>query len=698
VHDGIKLQALVVSLRGIISDVSNRIYQQVQSNLSRSKKLEAQMLDWVERQGLGRKEDRVKLVSRQAVYHLLLKLMLYELIKERVSLPAVSVGSLESLQQLFRLAHQQTRMDAFEKTFLDKILDGCDGELSASLTGIAQLVEKVEQNKADFIGRVYEDIIPGEERRKLGEFYTPRDIAQFMSKWAVQDRSDRVLDPACGSGTFLVESFYRLGELGCTPEEATVGIHGIDLNPLAVLMTTVNLVARAPLSSPTVWLSDFLSMAPLELTRKFQAIICNPPYSRHHELPQDYKELIANTAGAESGSRISRLSSIYVHFLIHSTAFLDDGGRMAFITPSEYLDVDYGVELKKFLVERLTLKAVILYPEESLVFPGVLTTACITLLERRKPSPRHNVVFVRLNKLPDYGDLLRVVEAGEETEPSWGKACLAPQSELDPKDKWSYVTSKTHEIQDLIPLRKIARVHRGIATGANDFFTLSEPEISRYGIERDFLRPVITNARIVRYYDFTKRDFHALTRSGKKVWLLFCDRPKAELKKHRALQKYLALGEQRKLHERYLTRTRNVWYFQERKQFAPIVFTYMSRENPRFVYNEAGALTLNTLHTIHPVEAIARDKPRLKALLCFLNSEICRGLLKKTGRVYGGGLLKLEPRELENLPVIALEKLSESDIQQLAELFDELCQSSREGMEQDVRRKINDTVSRIMKG
>ena len=654
------------------------------------------MLDWVERQGLGRKEDRIRLVSRQAVYNLILKLMLYEMLRQKLSLAPVSIDSLGKLQQLFKTAHQKSGMEAFANSFLDEIVEGCNDELSKNLSNVARLVEKVEENRADFIGRVYEDIIPGEERRRLGEFYTPRDIAEFMTRWAIVGKNDRVSDPACGSATFLVESLYRLVELKCSAEEAVKNIYGIDINPLAILMSTVNMVARVPESTPNVSVSDFLRMTRWD-REKFQAIVCNPPYSRHHELPQNYKELVARTIDEECGEKISRLSSIYVHFFIHAASFLDDGGRMAFITPSEFLDVDYGVELKRFLLKAFTLRSLILYSEETLVFPEALTTACITLLEKKKPSPEHNVIFVRLNKSLEPRELLEVIQSEQSKKESWGTVELIPQSNLRPEDKWSYLTSTPSKISGLIPLGNIASAHRGIATGANDFFALSENEIRRYGIEREFLKPIVTNARSIPHYNFTKKDFQKLAQRGDKVWLLFCDRPKDELTKYKNLLRYLASGESKGLDRRYLTSKRKVWYFQERRTLSPILFTYMSRENPRFVHNEAGALALNALHTIHPVDRIANDKRKVKALLCYLNSGICRELLKKTGRVYGGGLVKLEPHEVENLPVIDLDKLSHQELLSLETLFDKLCESSREGRAEAAREKIDDTLDGIIK-
>jgi len=684
-----------VSLRNIISDSSARLETQLRETTGDNKKLEGRMLAWIEKQGLGRKEDPLRLLSRQAVYHLILKVMLYELVKEHFALPTISPDSMKEVQRLFGTAYEKTGLDAFKESLLDDVIRAFDGKLSRELSDISKAVETIGANRADLIGRVYEDIIPGEERRKLGEYYTPRDIAEFMTRWAIRGKKDSVLDPACGSGTFLVESFYRLTELGCSPTEAIESLQGIDINPLAGLMTAVNLVARVASSRPEIRIADFLLSSSNQL-RKFESIVCNPPYSRHHELSQQYKEQIGRQIDSESGRRMSRLSSIYIHFFIHAASFLKDGGRMAFITPSEILDVDYAVKLKRFILDFFELEAVVIYPEDDLVFPGTLTTACITLLEKKRPNPEHRVIFVKVSKTPGPRELLGVIEEEQRKNLSWGAVESIPQSHLKPEDKWSHTSSRTVDTRGLIPLRKIARVHRGIATGANEFFTLNKTEIKENGIECRFLKPVIANSRAVPNYNFTDDDFRDLVRNGYKTWLLSCDKPKSELKSHDGLLRYLISGERKGINKRYLTRARELWYSQEKKTPAQIVFTYMSREKPRFVYNEAGALTLNTLHIIHPVRSILDDKRKLKALLCYLNSGICRSHLRRTGRIYGGGLVKLEPREVENLLVIDIDNVTEKDVSRLAGLFDELCQASREGREDKTMEKIDDTLNRII--
>jgi len=109
-------------------------------------------------------------------------------------------------------------------------------------------VEALEKTPGDVLGRLYEELVPQEERRRLGEFYTPKPIAEFMVAWAVRGKNAEVLDPGVGSGTFLVEAVRRLRAMGA--ERPVERVVGVDVNPLAVLMATLNLLKVEPGSSP----------------------------------------------------------------------------------------------------------------------------------------------------------------------------------------------------------------------------------------------------------------------------------------------------------------------------------------------------------------------------------------------------------------------------------------------------------------
>jgi tRNA1(Val) A37 N6-methylase TrmN6 len=639
----------------------------------------------------------------QVAYGIALKLVLYSLIERRFGLPSLSELSAGELADAFREAYAASKLAALEQSWVD---DGLSLVDTYSLQQPLQdAIEVIKAHKAsDRLGQLYEELMPPEERRRLGEFYTPRPIAEFMVGWAVRGRGDYVLDPCVGSGTFLMEAFHTLKALSAEVSHGLPNqLYGVDINPLAVLMTTINILNLVPGASPKIYMADFLklnhkAMCELGFERTdFDAIVCNPPYTRHHDLLPSYKEEIARMIEAETGWPISRLSSIYIHFFIHAYQFLRDGGRLAFITPSEWMETDYGAILRRFLAEKVRVDSIILFGEDMLAFPNALTRACITLAY--KEAPGGYTSLIELRSWPPVIELAEAVEAGVERDYGWGRVKLRRLTDIDPHIKWTPLfreDAKRTLPHFITKLGSLASISRGIATGANEFFTLSEEEVRRYGIERKYLKPVVIGARYLKGYDFTESDLESLKREGKKVYLLWCFKRKEELR-GTSILKYIEMGEKKSFDKRFLTRHRPVWYWVESRRPPDAFLVYMFRRRMRFVYNAVGAYALNTLHCVYFNEEV-REERDVKAVLAYLNSRPAFELARTFLRVYGGGMYKLEPREAVEIPCINPHKLKINWREKLASLFDELCETSRANKtkEEEVLQEIDKEVARLL--
>ena len=99
--------------------------------------------------------------------------------------------------------------------------------------------EEIVELDEDLLGEIYEELIPVDERKALGQFYTHPKIAQTLSKWAIQRNEKdhpRVLDPASGSGTFSVEAYNRLDRMlpNSSHQQIIDHIVAVDVNRLVV--------------------------------------------------------------------------------------------------------------------------------------------------------------------------------------------------------------------------------------------------------------------------------------------------------------------------------------------------------------------------------------------------------------------------------------------------------------------------------
>lgn len=511
-----------------------------------------------------------------------------------------------------------------------------------------------------------------------------------MAKWAINASNDLVLDPCCGDSNLLEKAIERLLELGSTVSSAADRIYGIEINRKTTHCAFANLYSKFGANAKHLITRDFLGIEISELP-KFNALLCNPPYKRHHDMNRKYKDFVSNTILRDTGIKVPKTSSLYLHFFIHASQFLADEGKMIFLTPSQYLNNNFGAMLREFFTEKFQLYSLVLFDENLSIFPDAMSTACLTLLEKRQPEAETKVMLIKTRRILKAQELWDALQGKVDVGVSVRKIS---QKKLREKKRWralfetSYLPDcATRNLQDF------ATTKRGLATGANDFFVLTHEKVSMFGIERPFLEPVLAKAHNAPYLDFLTEDWVRLKENGKKVWLFSCDLPKEHLAGTNALH-YVEQGEKMKYNDRYLTSHRQPWYRPERRSPSKIILTYMSNGNPRFIYNEAKIMTLNAFLCVYPSKDAGMNDEKVKALLSYLNSSCFKSNLPYLGRIYSGGLLKIEPGEAQKLPVVDIDQLPKSTLADLARLFDKLRKLYRENRIWDTK-EIDQTIKSI---
>jgi len=529
------------------------------------------------------------------------------------------------------------------------------------------------------IDLLYENLVDQSYRKTYGQFLTPDYIADFMASWVNIDTPETVLDPAVGTGVFL-EKIVQATSL-------PVELWGFDVDPLMLNACKLRLaLQKVENSSVHLEQQDFLEIG--IPPKKFDCIICNPPYLKFHNFDRD--RLVKNVE-VRCGTKLSRLTNIYVLFFMQSVLFAKDGARIAFITPSEFLYTGYGEELKSFLLKYMTLDALVLVDFKALVFNTALTTAVITFFRKGRPSPTHKVKFIRVFKWLTTTEMLDAVISGVESPQNYRIRQIS-QNELNPREKWlehfetiNYVSI----MKKLVPLSQLANVDRGIATGHNDYFVLNKSKVKEWGIEERFLVPIISKTAQCKGYEFTSEDWHRLMKDGGRTSLLYCfDEPTPNLRK------YIEHGKRLGVDQRYLTRRRRPWYSMEKKEPAKILATVFHRKRMRFILNNANVRNLTAFHCVYPK---FNDTVMIKALLAYLNSDLCKEIQITKRREYGGELHKFEPKDLENIPTLDVTRLTKNDLESLALIFDELCSIFRKGEDEThIRRELDSLLKQII--
>jgi len=469
------------TLESVIESTATDIYDTLSDGIEQD--LQDRVGDWCGLHGLKRLEDPNQIVAHQAAFNVLLKSTLYEHYQQYEDLP--ELGS--DVQRAFKTAGEKTEDPAFDEYILDDV---------ARVAGPAALEEIVDARQqlntsddpAEEIGRLFETLVPQEARRKLGQFRTPPTIASLMAAWLIDDGDERVLDPGMGACALSAAAYAAKQSVVDSPPLAD--IYGIDLNELALVMGATALNLQNHGGPHNLQIGDFLDFAPEDVDGEVDAIISNPPYTRHQELSEEYKETVNDRVEAELGRSVSSLSPMYAYFYYHTTEFLTPGGKLSFITPSEFLETSYGESLKQYLVDTYDIKALVLFDRnEQSKFEEAMTTSLVSFLESPDEDTEADELtrIIRVDGDPDEDVLLDAIEGEVEGETDWGFINAVRQEDLDPENKWTNLFDPLDiDTSGLTEFAELASVNRGIATGMNDYFCLTQDDVEEWDIEEQY--------------------------------------------------------------------------------------------------------------------------------------------------------------------------------------------------------------------
>jgi adenine-specific DNA-methyltransferase len=675
-----------ITIISVIEGVAEDIH--VQLDFDSDSPFYSEVDEWMATHGLKRVADPERTTCKLAAYNRLLKITLYKIYRDGdKDLPPLSSDT-DIYAQLVQ-AFAETGDHAFKDNLLDGLIEAVPDDVFDPLLDVRQhLIDR--KASTEEVGRIFESLVPQEARRRLGQFRTPMYIAKFMADWAVQHGNDRVLDPGIGAGV-LTAAMYD-AKHAADGQAHVDDMWGVDLSELAVVMSSTALKLTNGEGSPNFIQDNFMDTLAEgqpqridqqnpEILAKVDAVVSNPPYSRSHELNSDEKSRINRIAAAEASMKISQKAPMYHYFFVHAAQFLDDNGRMAFVTPARFLETNYGITLRTFLLNHFDIHGMILLDGDIPVFEDADTDPCITFLEKNDSGESDcTTTFVQAGEWPDAGRLFDAVAGDAQGETSYGFVNQVDQQELVAEFNWTeYVDPESvAAIPGLTSFREIADIKRGIATGMNDYFCLTQDEVDEWDLDEKYLVPLIRRTQGVVDYDLREyEDWRQWLRNGNEAWLLYCYNENGEPitdTDDPALQDYLEHGKDIGAANSYLAQNRSPWYVVDQRDSASILVTYMSKDGFRFIHNKAGVVSLNNLHNVF---LDGYEDWQVEALLAYLNSSVANEIAKRSGRTYSRGLHKIEPDELKDIPVVDPDDLSTGDAMTLSRKFRNLCEASR---------------------
>lgn len=524
----------------------------------------------------------------------------------------------------------------------------CEGSLVAAAAALAgdrseltdrerRLIEDSARPPADgVVAALRRDIVAGGDplgdafgrvraaavRRASGATYTPLRLVDAMADWATAAHVQpaQVVDPGAGSGRFLAAAARRF------PLSALVAV---ETDPLATLMLRANAAVLGFADRLRVLGEDYRDVCLPEAsgTRVF---IGNPPYVRHHDIPDHWKKWFAEAA-AGFGVKASKLAGLHIHFFVRTLQLAKAGDLGCFITSAEWLDVNYGSALRTLLADGLGGTELSVFEPAAMPFSDAATTGAVTCFA---VGGRPKSLRVRSVSSPEGFDLRTP-----------GRS--VPWSSLERAPRWSAVVRPVGKPPSgFLRIGDLFRVHRGQVTGDNRTWIAdaASPVSSRW------LFPTVTKARDLLDVGEALIDEKRLRR----VIDLPADLGELDATERVAVERFLDRARERGVDRGYIARHRRAWWSVRLRAPAPILCTYMARRPPAFVRNVCGARHINIAHGLYPVEALADDV--LAALVAWLRANVGTA----GGRTYAGGLTKFEPREIERIAIPRPETLNEN--------------------------------------
>jgi len=467
------------------------------------------------------------------------------------------------------------------------------------------------------------------EQKLRGAYYTPLQLANAMVELFAAENIDKVLEPSCGDGVFL-DSMCEQHLLKKVSIFTAVELDAVEAKKVSNKYKSTKNVK--------VINNDFFNFYNENVTNnQYDLIVGNPPYIRYQYLTDLQRESLSAILTSH-GMKANKLINAWVGFLVACTQMLNKTGKIAFVVPAEILQVAYAEELRLFLSNQFSRITLITF--EKLVFPEIEQEVIVFIGE--KGGEEKGIRVIEMNDLNGFSTLDIHSNGFQKMQ--------------HVKEKWTKYFTTSEEIKVIQKIKKDARfapfsdfgtINIGVTTGHNDYFSIDKETCEEYELA-DVTLPLIGRSSHAHGIYFTNADWVKNVEEGKKARLVVF--PSKELKEFPLKHiEYIKLGEKNQVNLGYKCSIRDQWYVVP-SIWVPDAF-FLRRNNlyPKFVLNECGAISTDTMHRMKLNEGVDAEILLLSYYnsISFAFTEIC-------GRSYGGGVLEILPGEMGNimLPII----------------------------------------------
>lgn len=403
-------------------------------------------------------------------------------------------------------------------------------------------------------------------------------------------------------------------------------------------------------------------LSDIDLGKKRNLMLVNPPFNRHEQIPSDYRKVIYKIAKEQTGISVAGNAGLYVYHLLIMDKWLCKNAVAVWLLPAIFMQTKYGMAIRTYLLNNVQLIKIHVYNEEIEQFDNTHVSTSIVVFRKGNSEERTRILI-------SYG-------ASMEHPIS----CKYVQRDMLLKniDNWRRISNENNLCdvkKNEIIFNDLFEIRRGVATGANSFFVMTREKAMRLKIPDIALKPLIPKARYLKSLVIEDKE-DGYPDVDPQLVLIDCDLDETIIQElYPSFYDYLQLAKVKgdngvAIVDRFLIRNRQLWYKQEKREPPTFLLTYMGRNKENlpplyFIWNKSQAIALNTYLLLYPrqwlIDKFIKNPKLYEIVLKALNTSAEKIVSTRT-RIYSGGLNKIEPNELRKMPVIGLDELLNFDM------------------------------------
>lgn len=458
------------------------------------------------------------------------------------------------------------------------------------------------------------------DKKGLGAYYTPPEIAEYLVKEMGLTDGDSVLEPSVGDGAFLFPAL-----------EHTQNITALDINEEVVNELTNK-------TNIDILNMDFLEFANnLSDKKRYDIVLSNPPYLSFKKLSEEQRKLLSDILSSNKIKTVKQ-TNLWAGFVVGSLSMLKAGGKFAYVLPAEFLYTVYGKEIQKYILDNSSNLTIIGF--KTVVFEDTQQDTILVYGQKKlSDSDKLSLTCFTLDSLLDLQDSKKIEVLKVKGKQDGNIDIIDWKLVNSSKEFRGIYVDKFKDASE--PITNLADIKIGLTTGANNVFIVSKEVVDAYDISR-YAKPLLRNAKDVFSTGYNKTIFDKLKNKNKKVFLLdFNDKELLD-----SAKKYIYDIEVLGLHKGYKLQNRTKWYNIPNMNVPDMFMLRRAGEDVRLISNDIRAMSTDNFHHIFLKEDHSNEE-----LLVLSYTSIYRLSIDLASRSYGGGALEILSGDFNKLRV-----------------------------------------------